>query len=117
MFGRPQRPEVPETTATDLADRLNLADESDRPLVVDVREPNEWQSGHIAGALHIPLGEIMLRKDEIPPEREVVLVCHMGSRSEMATTFLRRQGYAHAINLRGGMDAWERAGLPTQIGT
>jgi rhodanese-related sulfurtransferase len=107
------RPQVPEILATDVATRLN-SDAEQRPVVVDVREPDEWAEGHISGAQHIPLGQLAARTGEIPQDREVVLVCHSGQRSAAATAMLLRAGYTQAINMTGGMVAWEKAHLPVE---
>ena len=79
--------------------------------LVDVREPDEWDAGHIEGAQHIPLGDLAARLDEIPRDRTVVAVCRSGSRSDRAAKGLRASGFA-AENLDGGVTAWTRAGLP-----
>ena len=81
--------------------------------LLDVREPDEWQAGHIAGAQHIPLGELRERLAEVPKDRTVLAVCRSGSRSEAATRGLRALGYT-AENLEGGVTAWKRAGLPLE---
>ena len=78
--------------------------------VLDVREPVEWMYGHIEGALHIPLGELMERLDEVPDE-QVLVVCKVGARSAHATAYLVAQG-RDAVNLDGGMLDWEAAGRP-----
>ncbi len=105
---------VPEIAPDEVYARLTDADEAQRPLVVDVREPDEWAEGHIDGAAHIPLGELQARHREIPRDRDVVLVCHLGARSQMATAFLRRVGVDRALNMRGGMDAWQGSHLPVE---
>jgi rhodanese-related sulfurtransferase len=107
------RPQVPEISATEVAARL-ASDAVERPVVIDVREAEEWAGGHIAEAQHIPLGQLAAHVGEIPRDRDVVLVCHMGSRSAMATAMLRRAGFARAINMTGGMDAWEGHHLPIE---
>ncbi|HET6937244.1 MAG TPA: rhodanese-like domain-containing protein [Nocardioides sp.] len=76
--------------------------------VLDVREPVEWQYGHIDGALHIPLGELTARLDEVP-EGQTLVVCKVGSRSAYAAGWLAQQG-RDAVNLDGGMLDWEAAG-------
>ena len=76
--------------------------------MLDVREPVEWASGHIDGALHIPLGELMDRLDEVPDE-QVLVVCKVGARSAHATAYLVAQG-RNAVNLDGGLLDWEAAG-------
>ena len=78
--------------------------------VIDVRWPNEWEAGRIAGALHIPLDELEDRLDEIDPDRQVVTVCRTGERSARAAEQLRAEGL-QAENLDGGMLAWAAAGL------
>ena len=76
--------------------------------VLDVREPDEWMHGHIEGAAHIPLGELMARLDEVP-DRQTLVVCKVGARSAHATAYLVSQG-RDAVNLDGGMLDWEAAG-------
>ena len=81
--------------------------------LLDVREPDEWLAGHIAGAQHIPLGELRDRLAEVPKDRTVLAVCRHGNRSEAATRGLRTLGYT-VENLEGGVTAWKRAGLPLE---
>jgi len=82
-------------------------------LLVDVREDGEWEAGHVAGAVHIPLGDLAERADELPDDRQLVLVCRLGGRSARATALLTSSGF-DAVNLAGGMQAWAAAGLPFQ---
>ncbi len=81
--------------------------------LLDVREPDEWQAGHIAGVQHIPLGELRDRIAEVPKDRTILAVCRSGNRSETATRGLRTLGYT-VENLEGGVTAWSRAGLPLE---
>lgn len=81
--------------------------------IVDVRERQEWDAAHVPGALHIPLGELERRLGELPRDRPLVAACRSGSRSAEATRLLREHGY-DAANLAGGMEAWQRAGLPIE---
>jgi len=84
----------------------------DEVQIVDVREPVEWESGRIEGAVHIPLNELMAGAgSDLDPEKPVVLVCRVGNRSELATMMMQARGY-EAHNLVGGMEAWDRQGLP-----
>jgi rhodanese-related sulfurtransferase len=78
--------------------------------LLDVREQDEWDAGHIEGAQHIPLGELGARLAEVPRDHVVVAVCRSGSRSDRAAKGLRRSGF-EAENLDGGVTAWARAGL------
>lgn len=86
-------------------------DQLDDVVLLDVREDVEWDAGHIEQALHIPMGELNARIDEIPEDRTIVAVCRSGQRSQAVTDALNRAGYT-AHNLEGGMYAWEDAGLP-----
>lgn len=81
--------------------------------LLDVREPDEWQAGHVAGSQHIPLGELRARLAEVPKGKTILAVCRSGSRSDAASRGLRTLGYA-AENLDGGLMAWVRAGLPLE---
>jgi rhodanese-related sulfurtransferase len=81
-------------------------------LLIDVREPAEWQQGHAPKAVLIPLGSLASRLSEIPREREVLLVCRSGNRSGAAQRHLLQLGYAQVFNVSGGMNAWSAAGLP-----
>jgi hydroxyacylglutathione hydrolase len=89
-----------------------LSDQS--AVFVDVREPDEWDDGHIPGALHIPLGELSERLGEVPGTTDLILVCRSGGRSAVATEFLLHNGYSRAANLAGGMLAWQEAGHPIE---
>lgn len=79
--------------------------------VVDVREHDEWTAGHIAGARHIPLGQLGSRVGELDPQRPIAVVCRSGSRSSRAVAALVAAGLP-AQNVDGGMTAWARSGLP-----
>jgi rhodanese-related sulfurtransferase len=84
-------------------------------VVIDVREPFEFASGHIPCARHIPMHLVPLRIDEIPSDRAVYVVCASGNRSWQVCQFLERQGIA-AFNVNGGTSAWQAAGLPLKQG-
>ncbi len=81
--------------------------------LLDVREDDEWEAGHIAGAQHIPLGQLAARVAEVPKDRTVVTVCRSGGRSTVAMKGLRQMGY-QAENLDGGVTAWAKASLPIE---
>lgn len=83
------------------------------PIVLDVRMKNEFASGHIKGAKHIPLNDLDKHMNELPKDREIMCICHSGIRSNMAAARLQRAGY-RVINIRGGMMGWEQADLPIQ---
>lgn len=79
-------------------------------VVLDVREPVEWQHGHIEGAIHVPLGELPARHTDLP-EGQTLVVCKVGGRSAQAVMWLQQQGH-EVVNLDGGMLDWEAAGRP-----
>ncbi len=95
-----------ELTAKDLAAKLKHTPEL---KVVDVREPWEFATAHIAGSTLIPMGEIPARANtELDPDEPIVVLCHAGVRSMNVTVWLREQGFEKAQSLRGGIDAWSR---------
>lgn len=81
--------------------------------ILDVRQDDEWAAGHIAGAQHIPLGQLRERLAEIPKDKPILAVCRHGNRSDAATRGLRTLGYT-VENLEGGVTKWTQAGLPLQ---
>jgi rhodanese-related sulfurtransferase len=87
-----------------------------RPLIVDVREPNEFVSERIKGSVLIPLSQFADRHAELPKDRPLVMQCHSGSRSSSATMFLLSRGWTDVRNLDGGIAAWMRDGLPVRTG-
>ena len=84
-------------------------DRGDAVVLLDVREPAEWASGHAPGALHIPLGELTI--EALPEGEAVYVICRSGNRSGSATKALVGAGI-DAFNVAGGMIAWQRSGLP-----
>ncbi|MGH8976541.1 MAG: rhodanese-like domain-containing protein [Acidimicrobiia bacterium] len=97
--------QVPEIEAVDAQ-----AGSSDRVLL-DVREPDEWEAGHAPGARWIPLAELDRARTEVPFNKHIVCVCRSGARSARAAEALISWGF-EAMNMVGGMRAWEAAGLP-----
>ena len=82
-------------------------------VLLDVREPEEWETGHAPGARHIPLGLLPERLAEMSGPDCIVVICRSGGRSALATEWLSTAGL-DAANLVGGMQAWARAGLPVE---
>ncbi len=89
----------------------------DRPLLVDVRELDEWSEGRIPGAIHIPRGFLESRIEQAAPDRAhpILLYCAGGSRSAFAAKSLGELGYANVTSLAGGYTDWKRSGLPTEM--
>ncbi|HWF58513.1 MAG TPA: rhodanese-like domain-containing protein [Candidatus Dormibacteraeota bacterium] len=83
-------------------------------VIVDVREAWEWEQQRIAGAVLIPLAEVPDRLDEIPADRDVYVHCRLGGRSARAVEFLHEHGRPRAINIVGGIEGWQEAGLPIE---
>jgi adenylyltransferase/sulfurtransferase len=92
-----------ELTALELKQRL---DRGDKLTIVDVREPNELQINRIPGSVHIPLGDLPKRYNELDPDAELVMQCKSGVRSAKAAGFLRSVGFTRVLNLKGGILDW-----------
>jgi rhodanese-related sulfurtransferase len=101
--------EVGTLEATQLINRRDA-------LVLDVREPGEYAQGHVPGAKHVPLAQLATRLKELEKfkERPVVVTCASGTRSGTAISVLRKGGFNEAVNLKGGIAAWEQASLPLE---
>jgi rhodanese-related sulfurtransferase len=93
-----------------------LREDPARPLLVDVREANEFLDVRAPGAAFVPMSSFADRITALPADRPLLVVCHLGSRSAAVVGFLQRAGRSDATNVAGGMDAWERAGLPVRHG-
>ncbi|MGI8607072.1 MAG: molybdopterin-synthase adenylyltransferase MoeB [Gaiellaceae bacterium] len=91
--------------------------ESEEPVVVDVRERDEWEEGHIPGAVHVPRGYLESRIEAAAPDRErpVVVYCSGGSRSAFAAQSLEELGYENVLSLAGGFTDWKRNGFPFDL--
>jgi len=81
-------------------------------LVVDVREQDEWEAGHIDGAVHLPLSALAQRWQELPDADCTVFVCRTGGRSMAAAEAFAAAGRAGCVSLLGGMQAWAQSGQP-----
>jgi molybdopterin/thiamine biosynthesis adenylyltransferase/rhodanese-related sulfurtransferase/molybdopterin converting factor small subunit len=99
----PEAPAVNELEPREVKAKL---DRGDRFVLVDVREPSEWQIGHIDAARLIPLGDLPKRLDELDPGTEVVVHCKMGGRSAKAVALLRERGFRDVWNMKGGILLW-----------
>lgn len=101
---------VPEITVNQLAERLKGPNP---PLLIDVREPYEWQICHIEGAQLKPMRRIHEWMHELDPSAEIVFQCHTGQRSMRVAMFLKSQGFTNVYNLSGGIEAWSLHVDPT----
>jgi rhodanese-related sulfurtransferase len=96
-------PDYESITSAELKEKL---DAGDRPELLDVREPWEYELARIEGSTLIPLSELPERFTELDPEAETVVICHHGSRSAYATRALGQGGFRKVLNLEGGLDAY-----------
>jgi phage shock protein E len=83
-------------------------------FLLDVREPYEYEAGHIPGITLIPMGDVASRLGEIPTDKEVIITCRSGNRSAQIADFLRTQGFTNVHNMEGGILAWEAAGFEVE---
>ena len=90
-----------------------LARQLETTTLVDVREPVEWNAGHLRDAIHIPLQQLPRRLDEIPRDRDVVVYCRSGGRSARAVDLMRQHGFTRVKNLAGGLHKWATDVDPT----
>ncbi|MDQ6952882.1 MAG: rhodanese-like domain-containing protein [Mariprofundaceae bacterium] len=110
-FIAPKLSGVKSISATDYHQFRNEAH-----TLLDVRSDSEWQSGHPSTAIHIELGQINQRMDELSKDKALVVICASGNRSAMAATKLANAGFEPVYNFSGGMGSWEGAGLPVKQG-
>jgi len=96
---------APTDAQTLLKQRSNI-------YLLDVRTPQEFQQGRLAGARLIPIDQIIQRLGELPKDRPILVYCAVGSRSAQVFSFLARRGYAEVYNLDGGIYAWAAQGYP-----
>lgn len=107
---------IPAVTVIEARRRLEAAPGPEGPLLVDVREPDEYAEFRAEGAVLVPLSTFMLKYQALPRDRELLLICRTGARSGQATAFLRANGWPDVSNVDGGTLAWVRAGLPARRG-
>lgn len=90
---------------------VSVADLPEGASLLDVREPDEWAAGRAPEAVHIPMGELAGRLNEVPAEDPVYVICRSGGRSARVTAYLNANGW-DATNVDGGMQSWSAAGRP-----
>jgi rhodanese-related sulfurtransferase len=91
-----------EITPAELSKRLKKKEDV---MMLDVREPSEWAEGHIAGAKHIPLGQLLERLGELNRGGEIIVMCRSGGRSSLACELLGERGF-NVVNMTGGLKSW-----------
>jgi len=105
---------LPSVDVTEAARRLR--EDAARPIMLDVREPNEFAEFRAPGAVLLPMSVFTSRIGELPADRPLLVICHVGGRSAAVAGYLARIGRADVVNVAGGMEAWEHAGLPVRRG-
>ncbi len=106
LFG----PGVPKISVQAAYEQLQA---TPKPVIVDVREPSETAHGIVNGAVLIPLGQIGNRMNKLPQDKPILTICRSGNRSKRAASQLMKAGF-DVTNVAGGMNAWQRAGLPVR---
>jgi hydroxyacylglutathione hydrolase len=109
-----QANQLPTVDVTEAERRIR--EDPARPVLLDVREMNEFVEFRAPGALLIPTSTFTERLDELPDDRPLLVICRTGVRSAAVTGFLARGGRDDVANVAGGMEAWEQAGLPIRRG-
>jgi rhodanese-related sulfurtransferase len=99
-----------EVTPTAVRGRLDAGAEL---VLLDVREADEVAHCRIAGAVHIPMGDVPARLSELDPDRDLVVYCHHGQRSAAVVAFLERHDFTRVENLQGGIERWSLEVDPT----
>ena len=108
------------TASTDIraisADALHarLVSKQAKPMLVDVRRPDEYAAGHIAGAILAPLDSVKEKLAAVPRDQEIVLICRSGRRSGLAYKELAAEGFTNLLNMHDGMLKWQEAGYPVE---
>ena len=86
----------------------------DGAAVIDVREPHEFNAGHVPSASLIPVNSVYARREELPKDKDLIFVCAVGQRSALAAEMAAAAGLTRLFNLEGGTDAWIKAGMPAE---
>jgi rhodanese-related sulfurtransferase len=112
LFMPVKNPEEPFTriSAAEAEEML----QRDDVAIIDVREPHEYQAGHVPGATLIPVNTVYARRQELPQDKELIFVCALGQRSALACEMAAAAGLTQLYNLEGGTEAWIKANYPVE---
>jgi rhodanese-related sulfurtransferase len=99
-------------TPTQLSEWMKDAKRA-KPVLLDVREPWEFDLCRLEPSLHFPMSSIPVRLDELDPSKDMVVICHHGARSYQVASFLEQRGFNRLYNLEGGIDEWARTVDPS----
>ena len=107
-------------SAIPLPDEITVAEAAAKrnagAFILDVRTPEEWNEYHIPGTTSIPLDQLETRLNEVPKDKEVVVVCRSGNRSRPGRDILKNAGFPQVTSMSGGLKEWQSANLPTVTG-
>ena len=113
-------PAVAQSSTASLPAEISVADAAAKraagAFILDVRQPDEWNAVHIPGATLIPLDKLEERVNEVPKDKEVVVVCRSGNRSQAGRDILKNAGFTQVTSMAGGVTQWKAAGYPTATG-
>jgi rhodanese-related sulfurtransferase len=112
LLTKPASAALPTEVSVDQAAKMR----DQGAFILDVRQPEEWAQFHLAGATLIPLGELPNRLNEVPKDRNVVVVCRTGHRSAQGRDILLNAGFTLVTSMTGGLTAWQAQGLPVVTG-
>jgi hydroxyacylglutathione hydrolase len=93
----------------------DLLSRGEKIVILDARSQEEWESGHIEGALHVFVGHLEQRLSEVPRDRQIAVICSVGHRAGLAASILLRAGYPRVNNVLGSVQAWTAAGFPVVV--
>jgi len=106
---------IPQVTPQQVHDKMTNGSAGEFVLL-DIRDPDEWvNEGYIVGSERIMMGQIPTRLNDLPRDKEIVIYCRSGNRSQRVAMFLAQQGFDNTSNLDGGIKAWKAAGLPHEF--
>ena len=108
------------SSAAPLPDEISVAEAAAKreagAFILDVRQPDEWNEVHVPGSTLIPLDQLEARLNEVPKDKEVVVICRSGNRSKPGRDALKAAGFTQVTSVTGGLKDWKAAGLPTVTG-
>lgn len=113
MVTRRSRPNEPFTRLS-AEQAKKMLDAKNETVIVDVREPDETKTGHIPGAVLMPVNSVFSRAGELPKDKDIIFVCAVGQRSALAAEIAAAMGLTKLFNIEGGTEAWKAAGYPLE---
>ena len=113
-------PVAAQSSTASLPAEISVAEAAARrdagAFILDVRQPDEWNEAHVPGSTLIPLDQLEARVNEVPKDKEVVVICRSGNRSKPGRDALKAAGFTQVTSVSGGLNEWKAAGLPTVTG-